>query len=55
MEGQILANLTEIRDFIWGLPLLILLVGTGLFLTFRLRGLQVRGLFYSPTWPPPSS
>ena len=47
MDNQILAFLTGIRDFIWGPPLIILLVGTGIFLTFRLRGLQIRGLFYS--------
>ena len=47
MEAQILEILTAIRDFIWGLPLIVLLVGTGIFLTIRLRGLQIRGLFYS--------
>lgn len=47
MESQLLAILTLIRDYIWGLPLIILLVGTGVFLTIRLRGLQIRGLFYS--------
>jgi len=47
MEGEILKILTVIRDFIWGLPLIIILVGTGIFLTIRLKGLQVRGLFYS--------
>ena len=47
MEGEILNVLTAIRDFIWGLPLIILLVGTGIFLTIRLKGLQIRGLFYS--------
>jgi AGCS family alanine or glycine:cation symporter len=47
METQILEILTAIRDFIWGLPLIVLLVGTGIFLTIRLRGLQIRGLFYS--------
>ena len=47
MDSQILTLLTSIRDFIWGPPLIILLVGTGIFLTLRLRGLQVRGLFYS--------
>ncbi len=47
MEAQILEFITRIRDFIWGLPLIILLVGTGIFLTIILRGLQVRGLFYS--------
>lgn len=47
VEAQILEILTVIRDFIWGLPLIVLLVGTGIFLTVRLRGLQIRGLFYS--------
>ncbi|UCC41126.1 MAG: sodium:alanine symporter family protein [Candidatus Aminicenantes bacterium] len=47
MEDQILKILTDVRDFIWGLPLIIILVGTGIFLTILLRGLQVRGLFYS--------
>lgn len=47
MDNQILTSLTSIRDFIWGPPLIILLVGTGIFLTFRLRGLQIRGLIYS--------
>lgn len=28
-------------SFVWGVPLLVLLVGTGLFLTVRLRGIQV--------------
>lgn len=47
MESQLLDALTQIRDTIWGLPLIILLVGTGIYLTIRLRGLQLRGLFYS--------
>jgi AGCS family alanine or glycine:cation symporter len=47
MEAQILEILTAIRDFIWGPPLIVLLVGTGIFLTIRLRGLQIRGLLYS--------
>jgi len=34
------AFLKGISDFIWGLPLLILLMGTHLFLTFRLRFIQ---------------
>ncbi len=37
----------EIRDLIWGLPLIILLVGTGIYLTFLLRGVQFRQLFHS--------
>jgi len=47
MESKILPLLTEIRDFIWGPPLIILLVGTGIFLTMRLKGLQFRGFFHS--------
>jgi len=47
MEAQFLNILTDIRNFIWGTPLLVLLVGTGFFLTIRLKGLQFRGLVYS--------
>ncbi|MBN2244636.1 MAG: sodium:alanine symporter family protein [Candidatus Aminicenantes bacterium] len=47
METAIAQIITQIRDFIWGFPLIILLVGTGILLTFRLKGLQIRGLFYS--------
>jgi AGCS family alanine or glycine:cation symporter len=47
MEAQFLNILTDIRNFIWGTPLLVLLVGTGIFLTIRLKGLQIRGLVYS--------
>ena len=32
--------LTTLSDVVWGLPLLALLVGTGIFLTLRLRGVQ---------------
>lgn len=39
--------LGEISSFVWGLPLIILLVGTGIFLTFRLGFLQVRSLPYA--------
>ncbi|MGL4760284.1 MAG: alanine/glycine:cation symporter family protein [Sarcina sp.] len=33
--------LTQVSSFIWGPPLLILLVGTGVYLTFRLKLLQI--------------
>ena len=39
--------LTYASDFIWGTPLLVLLVGTGIFLTFRLAFIQVRLLPFS--------
>ena len=32
--------LTTLSDVVWGPPLLVLLVGTGIFLTLRLRGVQ---------------
>ncbi len=47
MEAQILKMLIAIRNFIWGAPLLVLLVGGGIFLTILLKGLQIRGLVYS--------
>lgn len=39
--------LDKVSGFIWGVPLLILIVGTGLFLTFRIGFLQLRMLPYS--------
>lgn len=41
---QVQAVLGKISGFVWGIPMLILLVGTGVFLTFLLRGLQMRKL-----------
>ncbi|CAG9001289.1 MAG: Amino-acid carrier protein AlsT [Candidatus Celerinatantimonas neptuna] len=38
---MLISLLTHIDHFIWGLPLLILLMGTGLYLTFRLGLLQI--------------
>jgi AGCS family alanine or glycine:cation symporter len=37
--------LQEISGMVWGLPLIIILVGTGIWLTFRLRGLQFTKLW----------
>lgn len=34
-------TLNEISSFVWGPPLLLLLVGTGLYFTLRLKGLQL--------------
>ncbi|MFA9462870.1 MAG: alanine/glycine:cation symporter family protein [Velocimicrobium sp.] len=36
--------LVKVDDFIWGAPLIILILTVGIFLTVRLRGLQVRQL-----------
>ena len=35
--------LIQISGFVWGLPLIIMLLGTGIFLTIRSRGIQFRG------------
>ena len=42
MLDRVTNFLSIIDDFIWGLPLIILILATGLFLTFRLKGLQIR-------------
>ncbi|MGQ9843622.1 MAG: alanine/glycine:cation symporter family protein [Spirochaetota bacterium] len=39
--------LNQIRDLVWGAPLIILLLGTGIYLTILLKGLQFRTLFSS--------
>lgn len=36
-----------IANWLWGLPLLIVVVGAGLFFTFALKGLQFRYLYYA--------
>lgn len=46
MDG-IIGVLEKLSDFIWGPPLLVLLVGTGIYLTFRLGILQLRLLPYA--------
>lgn len=50
MDGFI-AGLTELSGrwagYAWGLPSIILLVGTGVYLTLRLRFIQLRGLRHS--------
>ncbi len=47
MFKQIEALVGQIGAFAWGPPMLIFLVGTGLYLTIALRGLQFRKLWYS--------
>lgn len=44
---RLLERLNEVSSFVWGLPLIVLLVGTGVFFTVRLRGLQFRELKHS--------
>src|ERR1700722_9048162 len=36
--------LRQVNDIVWGIPLLVLLIGTGAYLTFLLRGFQFRYL-----------
>ncbi|MBO5303988.1 MAG: alanine:cation symporter family protein [Lachnospiraceae bacterium] len=36
--------LVKIDDFVWGIPLIVLILAVGIFLTIRLRGLQVTKL-----------
>jgi len=38
--------LSQFSSFVWGVPLMVLLVGTGLYLTLRLCFVQVRGFFH---------
>ena len=47
MQDQITAVLSQISAWVWGVPLITLLVGTGIYLTIRLRGIQFRTLLYS--------
>lgn len=39
--------LNLIRDWVWGIPLLLLLLGTGVYLTFLLKGVQFRYLGFA--------
>ena len=36
--------LIKIDDFVWGIPLIVLILATGIFLTVRMRALNVRNL-----------
>ena len=44
MLSTITKILSTVDDFVWGLPLIILILATGLFLTVGLRGLQIKRL-----------
>lgn len=39
--------LGQIKEMVWGVPLLVLLIGTGAYLTFILRGVQIRYLGFA--------
>jgi len=47
LEQSLINFFKTASDYVWGVPMLLLLVGTGIFLTIRLRGLQFRGLGHS--------
>lgn len=47
MLSQLEALVGEIGAFAWGPPMLIILVGTGFYLTIVLRGLQFRKMWYA--------
>ena len=36
--------LTAIDDFVWGIPLIVMILVVGIFLTIRLKGLQITKL-----------
>ena len=44
MQHEILNILNLLSGYIWGIPLILLLLGTGIYLTFMLRGLQFTAL-----------
>jgi AGCS family alanine or glycine:cation symporter len=47
MQDNLVKTLSDISGIIWGLPLIILLLGTGIYLTIMLRGIQFRALIPS--------
>jgi len=47
VQTQLLKVLSTVNGWVWGPPLLLLLVGTGVYLTVLLRGLQVRMLLHA--------
>jgi len=47
MQSELLNWINAAGSFVWGPPMLVLLVGTGIYLTFLLRGLQFRALKHS--------
>ena len=36
--------LTKVDDLVWGVPLIVAILATGIYLTIRLRGLQITKL-----------
>ncbi|MBQ9119758.1 MAG: alanine:cation symporter family protein [Lachnospiraceae bacterium] len=44
MLDKINSVLTKVDDFVWGIPLIVLILATGIYLTIRLKGLQITKL-----------
>ena len=42
--------LKTIENFVWGIPLLVIIIAGGLLLTVRLRGIQIRRLNLALKW-----
>lgn len=38
LEGAALAAMKQLNEFVWGMPMLVLIIGTGIYLTIGLRG-----------------
>lgn len=34
--------LSKISEFLWGIPLIVLILGCGIFLTIKLKGIQIK-------------
>ena len=47
VENVVADIVNRVDSFIWGLPLMVLLVGTGCYLTFKMKGIQLRGLIHA--------
>lgn len=47
MQFNLADCLGELVGYVWGMPLVILLVGTGLYFTIALRGIQFRTIFHA--------
>lgn len=44
MLEQVNSILLKVDDFVWGVPLIVLILATGIYLSVRLKGLQIRKL-----------
>lgn len=47
MEAALSKLFSLVSNWVWGPPMLLLLVGTGIYLTICLKGIQIRGLLHA--------